>query len=108
MNNYETPDKHAIQYDMRAEGNGWVLHVRIPEHLGSRDRSTVVEWLRRYQQTVKDSHPTWLTAFRMVGNGYVLQMQKTDNVRELVDAVGLATQGDQIREHWNQTTLEYA
>jgi hypothetical protein len=107
MNNYQTADKHAIQYDLRDEGNGWVLHVRVPEDLGPRDRSTIVEWLRRYQQTVNKQHPAWLTAFRVVANGYILHMQKTGSVRDLVDAAGWTTQGDRIRERWNRT-LEYA
>jgi len=108
MNKYETSDKHAIQYDLRAEGNGWVLHVKLPEDLGFRDRSTVLDWLRGYQQNVKKQHPTWLTAFRVVGNGYVLQMQKTGGVRDLADAVGLTTQEDRIRGDRNRTTLKYA
>jgi hypothetical protein len=108
MNNYQTADKRAIQYDLRDEGNGWVLHVKLPKDLGFRDRSTVLEWLREYQQTVQRQHPKWLTAFRVVGNGYVLHMQKPDGFRDLTDAAGLAIQGEPTPGRRNRTALKYA
>lgn len=96
-------DEKAIRYDLRKEINGWSLTVSLPPRIHYRDRSAVIDWIRDYQMLIRKQHPSWVTAFRAAEEGYVLQIIKADTIREVVEGIGLTTQGDAIRDHWSRT-----
>jgi hypothetical protein len=107
MSAYSVSDSSAIQYEMKTEDNGWILSVRVPSKTSVKDQITVIDWLREYQNDLKRLHPHWLTAFRETERGYMLVIQKAENVHELLNAVDLMSEGDRVRDYWSKS-LEYA
>ena len=107
MSDYAVSENKAIQYELVKKEDGWIVCVRIPPQISLSDQEVVVDWLRDYQLKVKRLHPHWLTTFRETEKGYLLFIQKADDVHELVRAVDLMSEGNRVRDYWSKS-LEYA
>jgi len=107
MSDYVVSEDKAIQYEMIKKEDGWIVCVKVPSKTSLSDQVVVVDWLRDYQKKVKRLHPHWLTTFRETEHGYLLFIQKADDVHESVRAVDLMSEGNRVRDYWSKS-LEYA
>jgi hypothetical protein len=107
MSDYVVQEANAIRYEMKKKENGWVLCVKFPPRTSANDQSVVLEWIRNYQNDVKRQHPHWLTSFREIDRGYMLLIQRAEDVHELVRAADLMSEADRVRDYWSKS-LEYA
>ncbi len=97
----------SIRYELKNDVGGWQLSVVLPKRVSPSDQLTVINWLHDYQASVRSQHPNWLTTIRSEANGYTLHIRKTENSRDMLNAVNLISQGDAIKNCWSGA-LEYA